>query len=50
MESPLLDAVHLDLKRDTDFEPSDSSGNQTLVDGPLFEKYQFLSPGKILTL
>jgi len=45
MESPLLDAMHLDLKRDTDFEPSDSSGNQTLVDGPLFEKYQFLSPG-----
>lgn len=44
---PLFEAMHIDLKRDMDFRPSDSNGNATYVDGPLFERYQFLSPGKI---
>lgn len=38
--------LHTDLKRDIRPEPLKSVGNQTLVDGPLFERYQFLSPGK----
>jgi hypothetical protein len=46
METPLVEATHLDLKRDVDVGPGQSHGNQTIVDGPLFEKYQFLSPGK----
>lgn len=28
------------------FESNTSGSNQTLIDGPLFDKYQFLSPGK----
>jgi len=47
METPLEEIMHLDLKRDVDFRPRQSSSNQTLVDGPLFEKYQFLSPGEL---
>lgn len=42
---PLFETLHIDLKRDVDFHPSESSGNATYVDGPLFERYQFLSPG-----
>jgi hypothetical protein len=47
MEMPLEEVLHLDLKRDVDFRPRQPSSNQTIVDGPLFEKYQFLSPGKL---
>jgi hypothetical protein len=39
-------SLHTDLKRDITPQPLRSKSNQTLVDGPLFEKYQFLSPGK----
>lgn len=46
METPLVEVMHLDLKRDVDFQPKQSHSNQTIVDGPLFERYQFLSPGK----
>jgi|SRR5438045_8423647 hypothetical protein len=46
MEKPLVEAEHLDLKRDVDVEPGQSHSNQTIINGPLFEKYQFLSPGK----
>jgi hypothetical protein len=45
METLLEEVMHLDLKRNVDFRPRQSSSNQTLVDGPLFERYQFLSPG-----
>jgi hypothetical protein len=38
--------LHTDLKRDIRPEPLKSTDNQTLVDGPLFERYQFLTPGK----
>jgi hypothetical protein len=47
METPLEEVMHLDLKRDVGFRPRQSSSNQTVVDGPLFEKYQFLSPGEL---
>ena len=46
MEGPLQDAMHVDLKRDVETRSLRSRNNQTMVDGPLFEKYQFLSPGK----
>ena len=43
---------HMDLKRDMSGmhkrQESGGSGNVTLVDGPLFERYQFLSPGSSL--
>ena len=39
-------AMHQGLKRDIKYEPL-KSGNHSMQDGlPLFEKYQFLSPGK----
>ena len=41
-------SLHTDLKRDITPQPLESRSNQTLVDGPLFERYQFLSPGKQL--
>lgn len=50
MDEPYPSALHQDLKRDIKYEPLKSSGNKTMQDGlPLFEKYQFLSPGKIVT-
>jgi len=44
MES-LFKVMHPGVKRDLDSHPSNSNGNATYVDGPLFERYQFLSPG-----
>lgn len=48
MDEPYPSAMHQDLKRgDFQYEPLKSS-NKTMQDGlPLFEKYQFLTPGKI---
>ena len=46
MDEPYPSALHQDLRRDIKYEPLKSSGNHTMQDGlPLFEKYQFLSPG-----
>ena len=40
-------SLHTDLKRDlTDRSSKHSSKNVTLVDGPLFARYQFLTPGE----
>lgn len=41
--------LHTDLKRDLLHpppEPLEVVGNQTMIDGPLFAKYQFFTPGK----
>jgi hypothetical protein len=47
MDEPYPSALHQDLKRDIKYEPLKSSSNNTMQDGlPLFEKYQFLTPGK----
>lgn len=46
MDSTFAAPLHMDLKRDFSVRPSNSSGNDTLVDGPLFERYQFLTPGQ----
>ncbi len=40
------ESLHTELKRDVDPEPFKIRNNQTMVDGPLFEKYQFLTPGE----
>ena len=46
MDEPYPTAMHQGLKRDIKYEPL-KSGNRSMQDGlPLFEKYQFLSPGK----
>ena len=46
MDEPYPSAMHQGLKRDIKYEPL-KSGNRSMQDGlPLFEKYQFLSPGK----
>jgi hypothetical protein len=51
-ESPIQEALHMDLKRNlgagiTAQNGSKSpSSNQTMIDGPLFHKYQFFTPGK----
>lgn len=37
--------LHSDLKRDVQPGVPRTQSNQTMVDGPLFEKYQFFSPG-----
>jgi len=48
MDEPYPTAMHQGLKRDIKYEPLKSS-NGSMQDGlPLFEKYQFLSPGKPL--
>ncbi|KIW72604.1 hypothetical protein PV04_00786 [Phialophora macrospora] len=47
MESQLQESLHLDLKRDLGVHASanKTGNNQTMIDGPLFDKYQFLTPG-----
>jgi len=48
MDEPYPSAMHQGLKRDIKYEPL-KSGNHSMQAGlPLFEKYQFLSPGKLL--
>lgn len=46
MESSVQEAMHVDLKRDLSGRAATQVGNQTLIDGPLFDKYQFFTPGK----
>ena len=49
MDDPYPSALHQDLRRDIKYEPLKSSSDSTMQDGlPLFEKYQFFSPGKFL--
>lgn len=50
MDEPYPSALHQDLKRDIKFQPL-KNNNNTMQDGlPLFEKYQFLSPGIFMGL
>ena len=50
MDEPYPTAMHQDLKRDLNVQARASSNN-SMQDGlPLFEKYQFLTPGKHLPL
>ncbi|EXJ78977.1 hypothetical protein A1O3_08477 [Capronia epimyces CBS 606.96] len=45
MESAIQDSLHLDLKRDLGAHGANQTGNQTIIDGPLFDKYQFFTSG-----
>ncbi|EXJ96466.1 hypothetical protein A1O1_01592 [Capronia coronata CBS 617.96] len=45
MDSPIQDSLHLDLRRDLGAHAANRTGNQTMIDGPLFDKYQFFTPG-----
>ena len=45
MNEEFQESLHTDLRRDVQSHESRKVENQTLVDGPLFEKYQFFSPG-----
>ena len=44
-DSPLL-LAHMDLKRDFSTYPRAASNGSIFNNGPLFEKYQFFTPGK----
>ena len=46
MESEIQEAMHIDLRRDLSRGLNKRANNETLVDGPLFDKYQFFTPGK----
>lgn len=49
MESQVQESVHIDLRRDLSGGMKKRANNETLVDGPLFDKYQFFTPGKRLS-
>ena len=50
-ELPIADMMRSgELRRSLAKRKEQSSSNQTAVDGPLFDKYQFLSPGMFLLL
>lgn len=44
MDASIQESLHMDLKRDLGLHASESN-NQTMIDGPLFDKYQFFTPG-----
>lgn len=50
MDAQFQVPVHMDLKRDLSNHKRASDGNITLPDGPLFERYQYLSPGLFMGL
>lgn len=46
MDTPMVDYMHQELKRDLGiYGLANGTTNQTIIDGPLFDKYQFLGPG-----
>ena len=45
MDSLFQAPVHLELKRDMSHQKRASDVNITLPNGPLFERYQYLTPG-----
>lgn len=49
MESQVQEAMHVDLRRDLNGGMRKRANNETLVDGPLFDKYQFFTPGRPLS-
>lgn len=50
MDSVFQAPVHMELKRDLSNYKRASDHNITLPDGPLFERYQYLSPGLFMGL
>lgn len=47
MDSQFQNHLHTDLKRDLSHQKRAFDGNITLPDGPLFERYQYLTPGML---
>ena len=45
MDASFQAPIHMDLKRDLSHQERQISQNITLPDGPLFERYQYLTPG-----
>lgn len=45
MDAQFQAPVHMDLKRDFSNHKRASDANITLPDGPLFERYQYFTPG-----
>lgn len=45
MDTQFQAPVHMDLKRDFSVHKRASDANITLPDGPLFERYQYFTPG-----
>ncbi|KAI9717522.1 MAG: hypothetical protein M1812_004663 [Candelaria pacifica] len=50
MEESFPSGFHTDLKRDFSVRERSDGDNTTLVDGPLFERYQFFTPGLFMGL
>ncbi|KAI9697592.1 MAG: hypothetical protein M1836_004542 [Candelina mexicana] len=50
MEESFPSGFHTDLKRDFSIHKRTDGDNTTLVDGPLFERYQFFTPGLFMGL
>ncbi|KAK0516786.1 hypothetical protein JMJ35_001389 [Cladonia borealis] len=50
MDSLFQAPVHLELKRDMSHQKRASDANITLPNGPLFERYQYLTPGLFMGL
>lgn len=48
MDAQFQAPVHMELKRDFSNHKRASDSNITLPDGPLFERYQYLTPGNFL--
>lgn len=48
MESDIQETLHSDLKRNLGARVAsgNKTENQTMIDGPLFDKYQFFTPGE----
>jgi len=45
MKSRIQESMHIGLKRDLGLRAGNKTENQTMIDGPLFDKYQFFTPG-----
>ena len=50
MDSTFQAPVHMELKRDHSYHKRASNQTIILPDGPLFERYQYLSPGLFMGL
>lgn len=48
MDTDSQESLHIGLKRDLGSGLQRRATNQTIIDGPLFEKYQFFTPGEWL--
>ena len=47
MDTPMSPMAHIELKRSLGLEERNGTSNITLPSGPLFEKYQYFTPGKL---